>query len=404
MKKHFILPVAAVGAFFAANSANAQETVVVEEDVTVSEVVPCKTHYYTDKHDNWFLQLGAGVNSPFMENNMDGLSGPHHQLTAAYNIGFGRWFSPYLAWRLDLQYSQMKWKNDGLDKARYANANFDIMWDMFNTFHGVNPNRVFSLVPFAGLGGTFAWDFDATGSNNYNNHGEIKHNSWTLPVSAGLQLRFRLCRYADFFLEGRAQFYGDNFNLCTGGRPIDINITALAGLNINFGGRNYKSYNACNDLAYISRLNQQVNDLRGELATTAAALAVAESQLPCPEVETVTQTTVVETAPMLSSVRFKINSDVISSEEMVNVFNVAEYMKANPAVNVLIQGYADKDTGTATYNKDLSLRRAQAVYNALTKTYGVDANRLAVEGEGSSVQPYSTNNWNRIVIFSPVVD
>lgn len=403
MKKHLFLPIAAVGAFFAANSANAQETVIVQEDVTVAEV-PCKTQYYTDKHDNWFLQLGAGVNSPFVENRMDGLSGPQHQLTAAYNLGFGRWFSPYLAWRLDFQYSQMKWKNDGLNKARYANANLDIMWDMFNTFHGVNPNRVFSIVPFAGIGGTYAWDFDAPGSDDLNDHGEIKHNSWTLPVSAGLQFRFRLCRNVDFFLEGRAQFYGDNFNLCTYGRPVDINLTALAGLNINFGGRSYKAYNACNDLAYINSLNQQVNDLRGELATTASALAIAESQLPCPEVETITQTTIVETAPMLASVRFKINSDVISAEEMVNVFNVAEYMKANPTVNVLIQGYADKDTGTSTYNKELSLRRAQAVYNALTKTYGVDAGRLAVEGEGSEVQPYSTNNWNRIVIFSPVAD
>ncbi|MDE6802549.1 MAG: hypothetical protein K2J06_07270, partial [Muribaculaceae bacterium] len=139
MKKHLILPVAAIGAFFAANSAKAQEAVVVD-DVTVSEVVPCKTHYYTDKHDNWFLQIGAGINSPFMENDMAGLSGANHELTAAYNLGFGRWFSPYLAWRLDLQYSQMKWKNYGLNKARYANANFDIMWDMFNTFHGVNPD------------------------------------------------------------------------------------------------------------------------------------------------------------------------------------------------------------------------------------------------------------------------
>ena len=338
-----------------------------------------------------------------MENDMAGLSGANHELTAAYNLGFGRWFSPYLAWRLDLQYSQMKWKNYGLNKARYANANFDIMWDMFNTFHGVNPDRVFSLVPFAGIGGTFAWDFDAKGTNNYN-HGELKHNSWTLPVSAGLQLRFRVCRYADIFLEGRASFYGDNFNLCTSGRPIDINVSALAGVNINFGGRNFKTYNACNDLAYVSNLNQQINDLRGELATTAAALAVAESQLPCPEVANVTQTTVIETAPVLASVRFNINSDVITSEEMVNVLNVAEYLKANPEINLLIQGYADKDTGTETYNKELSLRRAQAVYDALTKTYGVDGKRLAVEGEGSSVQPYSTNNWNRIVIFTPVAE
>lgn len=403
MKKNSLLTLAVLGgAIFAANSANAQETVVVEDEfVTVSEI-PCKTHYYTDKRDNWFLQLGAGINSPFVENRMADMTGRQHELTPAYNIGFGRWFSPYLAWRLDLQYSQIKWKNDAPSKARYGNANVDIMWDMFNTFHGVNPNRVFSIVPFAGIGGTYAWDFDAPGSDILNDDGSAKTRNWALPVSAGIQFRFRLAKHIDFFLEGRAQFYGDNFNLCAYGRPVDMNISAIGGFNINFGGRDFRSYNACNDLAYISQLNDRINDLRGDLAATTAALAVAESQLPCPEVEAPVVNNVVEVAPMLASVRFTINSDVITNEEMVNVFNVAEYMKANPSVNVLIQGYADKDTGSASYNLDLSKRRAQAVYDALTKNYGIAANRLAIEGQGSAVQPYSTNNWNRIVIFSPV--
>lgn len=405
MKKNSLLTLVAVGgALFAANGANAQETVVVEDEfVTVSEV-PCKSHYYTDKRDNWFLQLGAGINSPFFENRMGDMKGRQHQLTPAFNVGFGRWFSPYLAWRLDLQYSQIKWKNDAESKARYGNANIDIMWDMFNTFHGVNAERVFSIIPFAGIGGTYAWDFDAAGTNVSNDDGSEKTRNWALPVSAGLQFRFRLCKSVDFFLEGRAQFYGDNFNLCAYGRPVDMNITAIGGFNINFGGRDYKAYNPCNDMAYMAQLNDQINELRGDLAATATALAVAESQLPCPEVPEAVSTTIIETAPMLASVRFTINSDVITNEEMVNVFNVAEYMKANPEINVLIQGYADKDTGTAAYNMDLSKRRAQAVYNALTKTYGISADRLAIEGEGSAVQPYKTNNWNRIVIFSPVVE
>lgn len=104
---------------------------------------------------------------------------------------------------------------------------------------------------------------------------------------------------------------------------------------------------------------------------------------------------------MMSTVRFKINSATISDEEMVNVYNTAQYLKDNPDVNVLIQGYADKDTGTSEYNKALSQKRAQAVYDTLTKTYGIDASRLSIEAEGSAVQPYDVNNWNRIVIFVP---
>lgn len=400
MKTRFLIVMAAGAvAAVSASEANAQEAVVVEEEQVVVTDASCKTHYYTDRGDNWFLQFGAGINSPFVENRTS--ADTKHQLTPAYNIGFGKWFSPYLGWRLDFQYSEMKWKNDGANKAKYANANFDIMWDMCNSLGGVNPNRPVSVIPFAGIGGTYSFDFDSPSADILQRPGELKHNAWTLPVSAGLQVRFRLAKHVDFFLEGRAQFYGDNFNLEAYGEPVDINITAIGGFNINFGGRDYKSYNRCNDLAYIASLNEQVNALRTDLAATGAALAVAESQLPCPEVVAVPDCPEVEAAPMLATVRFTINSDKITSEEMVNVFNVAEYLKANPATNVVIQGYADKDTGTAQYNQALSQRRAQSVYDALTKKYGISADRLSIAAEGSAVQPYATNNWNRIVIFAP---
>lgn len=75
-------------------------------------------------------------------------------------------------------------------------------------------------------------------------------------------------------------------------------------------------------------------------------------------------------------------------------------MKDNPDQNVAIAGYADKDTGTAAYNMKLSKRRAQAVYDVLTRTYGISPDRLSIVAEGSDKQPYDTNNWNRIVIFS----
>ena len=85
---------------------------------------------------------------------------------------------------------------------------------------------------------------------------------------------------------------------------------------------------------------------------------------------------------------------------MVNVYNVAEYLKANPGTSIVVRGYAYKDTGSAAYNQKLSERRAQAVADILVNDYGVDASRLTVEAADSSVQPYDTNNWNRIVLFA----
>ena len=374
--------------------------VVVEEDVTIVDMSQCKDIYHSSWKDNWFMQMGAGMNLPMLENYLpDGTEKRH--ITAAYNMGFGKWMTPYLGWRMSALYGAIHWDNNVYSKAKYVNANFDLMWDMFNSVGGVNSDRVFSIVPFVGLGGTYTWDFSPNTPAIRTSYGD-KPNQWTLPVSAGLQMRFRLCQYADFFIEGRAQFYGDNFNNCAYGDPVDVNITAIGGFSINFGGRNYKAYNPCGDLGYIASLNDQVNDLRASLAVCSAALADAEAQLPCPEVKPApaAKPAPAKDAILLSTVRFARNSAVITDTEMVNVYNVAEWLMENPKQNIVIKGYADEQTGTSDYNMNLSRQRAQNVLNALVD-YGVNASRLSIQAEGSSSQLYDTNDWNRIVIFAP---
>ena len=399
MKKNVLFTTAACCALLMpAFSAQAQdETIVVEETALVTEV-PCKARYYVDKKDNWFLQFGAGAAVPFVEGR-DSRGKRESHFTLNYTVGFGKWFSPYVGWRLMFAGGPLHYEFGGkMSKFNYVNGNLDFMWDMFNSLGGVNSKRVFSIIPFVGLGGTYAWHFRPEGEI-IGRDGSRKWNSWTLPVSAGLQMRFRLCKYVDFFAEARGSFYGDNFNNVAEGRPVDINLTVNGGFTINFGGRGYKEYNPCDYLGYINNLNNQVNDLRGALATTAAALAAAEAQLPCPEVEA--PAPIVEgAAPLMATVRFSINSAKIANNEMVNVYNIAEWMKANPDQNVAIVGYADKDTGTSAYNMQLSKRRAQAVYDMLTNKYGINPDRLAIQAEGSDKQPYKENNWNRIVIFN----
>ena len=400
MKTKAFWALAAIGAMTLPGfQANAQETVVVEEETVALTEVPCKTHYYSNGGDNWFIQLGAGVTSPFVENKLPNGDQKHH-LTAVYNVGFGKWFSPYIGWRLSFLGGSLHWDNQQLNHAKWVNANLDFMWDMFNSFGGVNSKRVFSIVPFIGLGGAYTWDYSDGASTVLRDNGKVKRNSWSLPLSAGLQLRFRLCKYVDFFAEGRAQFAGDNFNNEVVGAPIDMNLSVIGGFSFNIGGADFKSYNPCDYVSYIANLNNQVNDLRGALATTSAALAAAEAQLPCPEIQVQEKNTVIEAAPMMATVRFNINSARIRNEEMVNVYNVAEWMKANPEQNVVICGYADKDTGTSSYNMALSKRRAEAVRDALVNKYGINPDRLTIDAEGSNVQPYKENNWNRIVIFN----
>lgn len=413
-KNLYCLTAICAGALALSSTASAQEA-FVDEAVTVSEFSCDNTnHYYSNWRNNWFIQIGAGINQPFVERG-DGtkVSGPvvnRHNMTAVYNFGFGRWFSPYLALRFNALGGSLHWNNpvagnhyNGWTKANHAQLNLELMWDMCNSIAGVNPNRPVSVIPFIGLGGDYLWNVrdakgnPAEGTNIYRENGEKKTNNWTLPVTAGLQLRFRLCKYVDFFAEMRASFYGDNWNLCAFGRPVEANVAAVGGFNFNIGGRGWDTFNQCDYMTKIASLNGQVNDLRAQLLACGQEVAALQSQLPCPEPKV--QKDCVN-APLMTTVRFEINSAEIMPTEEVNIYNMAEWMKANPKENVTIVGYADKDTGTAEYNMELSKQRADVVANALVEKYGIDKNRLTVKYDGSDVQPYSTNDWNRIVIFT----
>ncbi len=413
MKKHYLFSVLALGgASFA--PAMAQEAIVSEDAVSVTEFTCDNVNrYYSSWRDNWFIQIGAGINQPLVEHGIGVKSNLHdidrHKMTVTYNIGVGRWISPYLALRLNALGGYLHWDNptvyntEGWSKSKHANLNFELMWDMCNSIAGVNPNRPVSVIPFVGLGVDYNRSIRgshgaAAGTNIYKRDTDrLRNSSWTLPVSAGIQFRFHLCKYVDFFAEARAAFYGDNWNGCAYGAPIESNVSAIGGFNFNIGGRKWGEYNECATAAEIASLNNQINNLRNELLTAnqaLAATAAAEVAQPvqvaqdCPE------------TPLMSTVRFKINSAVISPEEEVNVYNMAQWLKANPDAKISIVGYADKDTGTADYNLNLSKQRAEAVAAQLTNKYGIASDRLSIKYDGSSVQPYDVNNWNRIVIFT----
>ena len=103
---------------------------------------------------------------------------------------------------------------------------------------------------------------------------------------------------------------------------------------------------------------------------------------------------------LTSAVRFAINSSDVTNEEMINIYNIAEWMKANPTCDVMVTGYADKNTGTEEYNKKLSEKRASKVLKILVKKYNIDSSRLKLVANGSSTQIYPDNNsWNRVVVF-----
>jgi OmpA-OmpF porin, OOP family len=87
-------------------------------------------------------------------------------------------------------------------------------------------------------------------------------------------------------------------------------------------------------------------------------------------------------------INFATGKSEIRSDSQKIIDEVADMLKANPSLNVSIEGHTD-NTGTPAANKTLSENRAKAVMNALI-TEGIDKSRLSAKGWGQE-KPVSDN-------------
>jgi outer membrane protein OmpA-like peptidoglycan-associated protein len=81
---------------------------------------------------------------------------------------------------------------------------------------------------------------------------------------------------------------------------------------------------------------------------------------------------------------FDSGSERIKAESYGTLKDIGTVLAENAAVRVRIIGHTDSD-GEDAANTDLSKRRADAVKDALSKEFGIDAARMETDGKGESV-------------------
>ena len=354
--------------------------------------------------DNWFMGVHAGV-SGSMSENIRPRDYFFHVQRPAFALSVGKFFSPSFGLRCMGTFSWQRSKAEKEAVACYPEAygdgyydfniwsmHLDAMANLSNIFYPYNENRRFNVLGFIGVGFDSSFNFEEDKLDRWRNlpNGPYDvspgHHTY-LSVLAGLGFSYQLNECFDLDLDLYINATDDGLNGVRYDDKYDGYTYALLGLKYHFGDQyddHRFKYTRMADILLVDDANARINQARQELEEAGR-----------PKDPNVSQERLLEMT--ISFNRDKFN---ITEVQRPNVEMVASFIKAHPEFDVVICGFADVKTAYPAYNMRLSKRRVMAVYNMLTKQYGIDPQRLSIDYKGDIEQPYRVKNeWNRVVVF-----
>lgn len=370
MKKVFYLM--AMTGMLTIPAANAQVTRVVE----VAEVPVSKYSVQTNGFwDNWFVSLNAGAQFSYLA--PAGSQDFKDRITFSGLAYAGKWITPGVGMRL--AYNGMKFQGYE-EKLDYMNLHMDAMMNVTNMIMGYNPDRIYNMVPYVGMGAVRVFDL----------------NNYSFGFNVGILNSFRLTDSWAVNLEmGALLAEKDMDGVSSIKRGFDDIFTLTAGVTWNIGG---DTWNNSPDISALVMMNAaELAALNEALVQEQSTNRVLRNQLAQKPKEVVKEKVVNDYTVAPQSVFFYLNStNMVSQEELVNLKAIADMAKQDN-VKLRITGYADSATGDAKYNEKLSLSRAQKIANELVKM-GVNKANLTIEGKGG-VSTLNPASYNRRVII-----
>lgn len=380
MKKH--LTVMAFAALAAIPALGQQPTVKTDTTVTVEyssdryrvETAPFKA--------NWFVGVDGGAQVYFGEHDKQCKFGD--RLAPALNVYVGKWFTPAIGVRLG--YSGIVQKGATQDwspthstgkevpgkgghgywlkrqEFSFWNIHADVMFNLANVICGYKPEGHFwNPSPFIGVGLAHVYSEEPKNS-------EISGN-------VGLNNAFRLCDALDLNVNIHGMMVNEALDGEFGHRWGEGNLSATVGLTYKFKPRGWDRSKVVKvvETSDISSYQLALAELKAERERLEKELAGLKAR---PEI--------IETTNTIASpyfVRFELGKSALSKEARVNLGLLAEILKTTGA-RFTVSGYADAATGNKKINERLSRDRAQAVYDCLTKEFGVQASQLEIDYKG----------------------
>ncbi|WP_317039857.1 OmpA family protein [Xylanibacter ruminicola] len=291
--------------------------------------------------------------------------------------------------KFDIANKEYKWKWN------YVAPTIDATFNLSNALFGFNPNRVFDLSAFAGIGVNIGWGNSeaATADQAIRAMGTlVGANGTTYTTNRGLEYLwdgtkvrlvgqfglmgdFKVSDKVKIGLELSANTLNDKYN-SKKAKNWDWYFNALAGVKIALGNTYSTRFIPAPEpeIRYVEKIVEKVVEVP----------AKAEE----PEAKT---------EALRRDIFFAIGKTVIRKSEQQKVDEVVAYLNANPEAKVNITGYADAGTGNDRINDRLAAGRADVVVKALKKA-GIAASRISYDSKGARVQPFADNDSNRVSI------
>ena len=347
------------------------------------------TEYVFEPH--WYVQVQPlGVQYTLGERDFKDLLSYNVQAT------IGRQFSKLWGARLAVN----AWQSKGGSKYESYNKEYGWKWNyiapsidgtlnLSNLIAGFNPNRVFNLTAFAGLGLNIGWKNDEAATANTQIKNDLALTNYEplaylwdgtkvrLFGQFGLNGDFKINDAWSINVELAANTLNDKYNSKKAGN-WDWYFNALAGIKYNFG----KTYSTRfipapePEIRYVEKIVEKIVEVPAPAPAETAATAAE---------------------PLRRDIFFTIGKTIIRKNQQQKINDVVEYMKANPEAKVNVTGYADAGTGNDRINDRLAAGRADAVVKALKKA-GISASRISYDSKGARVQPFADNDSNRVSI------
>ncbi len=363
---------------------------------------------------HWGWRLHGGASYTVGEAQFGRLISPAAQLSTTYNfhhamgvrVGLGGW-----------QGKGTVVVTDEIYNFNFLQLNADYVLDLANLFGGFKHDRIWTPYIFAGIGGAYGFDNKQAGKY-LAEHASVLENYWEKApfflVRAGAGVDFWITDKFALGVEANVNGLGDKFNskAAVKGFNPDFQVNALLGATFRFGG------NTAPSKAYAAKIEaEEAARAAAEAASKAEAERLAAEKAAAEKAaaekaaaeKAAAEKAAAEAAARAAAERaricaenstnifFTIGSSTVRKSEMSKINKLVEFLLANPDYSVVLVGYADKLTGSASVNMKVSKYRAEGVQKMLIKL-GVPADRISSSYVGDTQQPFAENDLNRVIV------